>query len=112
MFTFVKSNGGGYLLMGYAGSLDKCVGAEMGYNDHVVIRRCDPGDQNMSWMFRKVEGGGGLSSNSYQLVQMSTGRCIRAPGIHDGAWTRVGDCDLGDDRQFFQICGLNGDCQF
>lgn len=108
MFSLVKSNRGGYLLMGNAGSLDKCVGADMGYNDHVVVRPCNPDKESMSWVFRRVD----LSSNAYQLVQMSTGRCMRAPGLHDGAWVRVGDCDLSDERQLWQICGLDGTCDF
>jgi hypothetical protein len=108
MFTLVKSNGGGYLLMGMAGSADKCMAADGGYNDLLMIHQCDPNNPDQSWIFRKVD----LSSTTYQLVQMSSGRCVRAPGLHDGAWVRVGDCDSSEERQFWQVCGLDGQCDF
>jgi hypothetical protein len=104
----IKSNGGGYLVMGNAGSPDKCISAGQGYYDLIVSRKCDPLDENQSWIFRRTPG----SNDKYQMVHMSTGRCVRTPGIHDGAWVRVGDCDLTDSQQMWQICGLNGTCDF
>jgi len=108
MYMLVKSNGGGYLIMGKAGSVDHCVSAGSKYYDLVVSRRCDPFDENQSWTILLAPG----KSDEFQLVHKATGRCIRAPGVQDGAWVRVGDCELGDSHQLWHICGLNGLCDF
>lgn len=94
--------------MGNAGSLDKCMAAERNYNDLVMIHTCNPNKEDQSWYFRRAHH----LRDTYQVVHMSTGRCVRAPGDHDGAWIRVGDCDLSDERQFWQVCGLDGSCDF
>jgi len=108
LYVLVKTNGGGYLIMGYAGSADNCLFAGIEYYDPVISHKCDPDNANLSWFPRKIDG----TTDMYQLVQKSSGRCLRAPGQKNGVEIRAGDCDVNDSEQSWHICKYDGTCNF
>lgn len=108
MFTLVKGIDNGYMMMGLAGSINHCPFAGKHYYDTLEIRKCDPLNAFQSWTFRRIEG----TIDSYQIIHLVSGRCLRVPSPHDGAWVRVGDCDIDDQMQKWRVCDLRNDCIF
>jgi len=106
MFVTATSNSGGHLILGMVGSADKCLFSGKEYYDPLYTRKCDPDDPSQSWVMRRIPG----TRDQYQMVHMHTGHCLRAPGQHDGAWIRSGDCELSDPQQAWRFCTLRGDC--